>query len=36
MFWPLIGGFIALIVIFLLLGRIMDVPPGPDADEHRH
>jgi hypothetical protein len=36
MFWPLIGGFIALIVIVLLLGRIMDVPPSADADEHRH
>ncbi len=36
MFWPLAGGFIALILIVLLLGRIMDVPSGHDADETHH
>jgi|GEM_PF-4216957 len=36
MYWPLIGGLIALIVITLLLGRIMDAPRNGRADEHRH
>ena len=34
MFWPLIGGFLAVLIITLLIGRIMDVPPRGDADEH--
>jgi hypothetical protein len=36
MYWPLIGGFIAVLLITLLLGWIMDVPRRDDADRHRH
>jgi hypothetical protein len=35
MYWPLIGGFIAFLVVALLLGWIMDRgPQGGDADHH--
>jgi hypothetical protein len=34
MYWPLIGGFIAVVLITLLLGWIMDVPRRDDADRH--
>jgi hypothetical protein len=30
-FWPLIGGFVAVLIITLLLGRIMDTS---GQDEH--
>jgi len=33
MFWPLIGGFIAVLLISILLGWIMD--PARRADRHR-
>jgi hypothetical protein len=36
MFWPLIGGFIAILLIVLLLGRITDASRHQDADERRH
>jgi len=35
MFWPLIGGFIAIIVLTVLIGRIMDVSRRND-DQHPH
>jgi len=34
MYWPLIGGFIAVVLITLLLGWIMDVPRRDDGDRH--
>jgi len=34
MYWPLIGGFIVVLLITLLLGWIMDVPRRDDADRH--
>lgn len=34
MYWPLIGGLIAVVLITILLGWIMDVPRRDDAD-HR-
>lgn len=36
MFWPLIGGLVALIIITLLLGRLTEAPRNGHADEHRH
>ena len=32
-FWPLIGGFIAVILLTLLMGWIMDAPRRNGADE---
>lgn len=38
MFWPLIGGFVAVLVISVLLGWIMDTSRhgggGVDSDHH--
>jgi len=34
MYWPLIGGFIVVLLITLLLGWIMDVPRRDDGDRH--
>jgi hypothetical protein len=35
MYWPLIGGFIAFLLVALLLGWILDADRrGPDADGH--
>jgi len=34
MYWPLIGGFIAFVLIAVLLGWIMDTSRGGDADRH--
>jgi hypothetical protein len=34
MYWPLIGGFIGVVLVTLLLGWIMDVPRRDDADRH--
>jgi hypothetical protein len=34
MYWPLIGGFIAFVLITLLIGWIMDVSRPDDADRH--
>jgi hypothetical protein len=34
MYWPLIGGFIGIVLLTLLLGWIMDVPRRDDADRH--
>ena len=34
MYWPLIGGFIGIVLVTLLLGWIMDVPRRDDADRH--
>jgi len=34
MYWPLIGGFIGVVLVTLLLGWIMDVPRRDDADHH--
>jgi hypothetical protein len=33
MYWPLIGGFIAIFVITLLVGWIMDTSRRGDADD---
>ena len=33
-YWPLIGGFIALVLVTILLGWIVDRPPNGNADEH--
>lgn len=35
MFWPLAAGLIALVILTLLIGRIMDVPRG-ENDQHHH
>ncbi len=34
MFWPLIGGFIAFVLVAILLGWIMD--PARRADHEQH
>jgi hypothetical protein len=34
MYWPLIGGFIGVVLLTLLLGWIMDVPRRNDTDRH--
>jgi hypothetical protein len=34
MYWPLLGGFIAFLLIALLLGWIMDPARRGDADRH--
>jgi hypothetical protein len=37
MFWPLIGGFIAFVLLAVLLGWVMDTSRhGGDADRDRH
>lgn len=33
-FWPLIGGFIALVLLTVLMGWIMDRPRSGEPDEH--
>jgi hypothetical protein len=35
-YWPLIGGFIAFVVIAILIGLAMDPGHGGDADRDRH
>lgn len=32
MFWPLVGGFIAILIITLLIGRILEVSARNNAD----
>jgi hypothetical protein len=34
MYWPLIGGFVALVLVTMLLGWIMDTSRRRDADRH--
>jgi hypothetical protein len=34
MFWPLLGGFIAFVLLAVLLGWVMDRPHNGDADGH--
>jgi hypothetical protein len=34
MYWPLIGGFIAVLVLTLLIGWIMDTSRRGKSDEH--
>jgi hypothetical protein len=34
MYWPLIGGFIAVVLVTLLLGWIMDTSRHDDANHH--
>jgi hypothetical protein len=34
MYWPLIGGFIGVVLVTLLLGWIMDVSRRNNADRH--
>jgi hypothetical protein len=34
MYWPLLGGFIAFVLIAILLGWIMDTSRRGDADGH--
>jgi hypothetical protein len=34
MYWPLIGGFIGVLLLTLLIGFIIDVSRGNDADRH--
>jgi hypothetical protein len=34
MFWPLIGGFVAFVLLAILLGWIMDTSRRNGADEH--
>ena len=34
MYWPLIGGFIAFLLIAVLLGWILDPTRHDDADRH--
>jgi hypothetical protein len=37
MYWPLIGGFIAFVLLAVLLGWVMDTSRhGGDADHDRH
>jgi hypothetical protein len=37
MYWPLIGGFIAFVLLAVLLGWVMDTSRhGGDADRDRH
>jgi hypothetical protein len=35
-YWPLIGGFIAFVLIAVLIGRAMDPAHRGDADRDRH
>jgi hypothetical protein len=35
MFWPLIGGFIAVFLLTVLMGWIMDTSRRGNTDEHR-
>jgi hypothetical protein len=34
MFWPLIGGFIAFVLLAVILGWVLDPARNHDADEH--
>lgn len=34
MYWPLLGGFIAFVLVALLLGWILDPARHGDADRH--
>ena len=34
MYWPLIVGFVGVVLVTLLLGWIMDVPRRDDTDRH--
>jgi hypothetical protein len=34
MYWPLIAGFIGVVLVTLLLGWIMDTPGRDDVDRH--
>jgi hypothetical protein len=34
MYWPLLGGFIAFVLVALLLGWILDPARRGDADRH--
>jgi hypothetical protein len=34
MYWPLIAGFVGVVLVTLLMGWIMDVPRRDDADRH--
>jgi hypothetical protein len=34
MFWPLIGGFVAFVLIAVLLGWVMDPARRDDSDRH--
>jgi F0F1-type ATP synthase assembly protein I len=34
MYWPLIGGFIAVVLVTILLGWLTDTPSGDDTDRH--
>jgi hypothetical protein len=34
MYWPLIAGFVGVVLVTLLLGWIMDAPRRDDADRH--
>jgi hypothetical protein len=34
MYWPLIGGFVALVLVTILIGWIMDAPRRRGADRH--
>lgn len=36
MYWPLIGGFIALFLLTLLLGWVMDPKRRGNTDRNRH
>ena len=36
MYWPLLGGFIAFIILALIMGRIMDPSRHGDVDRDRH
>jgi hypothetical protein len=35
MFWPLIGGFIAIVVLTVLMGWVMDTSRRRNTDERR-
>ncbi len=35
MYWPLIGGFIAVVVLTVLIGWIVDTSRRKNADENR-
>ena len=35
MYWPLIGGFIAVVVLTVLIGWVMDTSRRRHTDEHR-
>jgi hypothetical protein len=36
MYWPLLGGFIAFVILALIMGWIMDPSRHGDADHDRH